>query len=48
MTTKIDYEEWYELNEEKLWVKWMESGASGELDNDFDSFCEDTFEKEIL
>jgi len=42
----MNYEDWYEQNEVDLYAEWMESGASGELDNNFETFCEDKFEKE--
>ena len=43
---KITYDEWYENNEDRLYIECAESGADRELDFDFEKFCEAEYEKE--
>ena len=41
----MNYQDWYEANEEELSIEFAESGADRELDSDFERFCEDKFSK---
>lgn len=41
----VEYDEWYDRYYGLLYAEWMESGASGELDNYFERFCDDKYDE---
>lgn len=43
----MEYENWYNENEEDLMIAYAESGANGEADFDFEKFCEDKYKNHL-
>lgn len=44
----MNYEKWYDTNEEELHMECAESGADRELDFNFDDFCESKYEEYLV
>lgn len=45
---KLEFEEWYDQNEEELLIHAAESGADRELDFDLDSYFESKYNKYLM